>query len=106
VEPALLAGDDADPFDLCYRREQHEILGRALSHLRERERQIITLYYQQELTMKQIAVRINVDESRVSQLHSAALARLKATVNSLQHPRQANKANGTATLSMAVGAGV
>ena len=106
VEPALLVGDDADPFDLCYRREQHEILGRALSHLRERERQIITLYYQQELTMKQIAERINVDESRVSQLHSAALARLKATVNSLQHPRQANKANGTATLSMAVGAGV
>jgi RNA polymerase sigma factor for flagellar operon FliA len=106
VEPALLAGDDADPFDLCYRREQHEILGRALSHLRERERQIITLYYQQELTMKQIAERINVDESRVSQLHSAALARLKATVNSLQYPRQANKANGTGTLSMAVGAGV
>ena len=106
AEPALLAGDDADPFDLCYRREQREILGRALSHLRERERQIITLYYQQELTMKQIADRMNVDESRVSQLHSAALVRLKASVNSLLHPRQANKAAGPATLSMAVGAGM
>jgi len=105
VEPALLAGDDADPFDLCYRREQHEILGRALSHLRERERQIINLYYQQELTMKQIAVRMNVDESRVSQLHSAALARLKASVNSLLHPRQ-SKASAPATLSMSVGGGV
>jgi RNA polymerase sigma factor for flagellar operon FliA len=106
AEPALLAGNEADPFDLCYRREQREILGRALSHLRERERQIITLYYQQELTMKQIADRMNVDESRVSQLHSAALARLKASVNCLMHPRQIGKASRTAPLSMAVGAGV
>ena len=66
AEPALLADDDADPFDLCYRREQHEILGRALSHLRERERQIITLYYQQELTMKQIADRY--ERGRITRL--------------------------------------
>ncbi len=104
AEPALLADDDADPFDLCYRREQHEILGRALSHLRERERQIITLYYQEELTMKQIADRLNVDESRVSQLHSAALVRLRASVDSLQHPRR-GATSGTAALSKAVGAG-
>lgn len=103
AEPALLAGDDADPFDQCYRREQHAILGRALTHLRDRDRQIITLYYQQELTMKQIADRLNVDESRVSQLHSAALARLKAGVNSLLHPRPMG-ATGIAARSMAAGA--
>ena len=105
AEPALLAGNNADPFDLCYHREQHEILGRALSHLRERERQIITLYYEQELTMKQIADRLNVDESRVSQLHSAALVRLKASVDSLLHPCHA-ATSGTAILSKSVGAGV
>ena len=105
VEPALLADDGADPFDLCYRRERQEILGRALSHLRERDRQIIGLYYDQELTMKQIADRLHVDESRVSQLHSAALVRLKASVDSLLRPRHAATA-GTATLSRAVGAGV
>ena len=104
VEPALLADDDADPFDLCCRREQGEILSRALSHLRERERQIITLYYEQELTMKQIADRLNVDESRVSQLHSAALVRLKASVDSLLRPRHAVP-SGPASLSKAVGAG-
>jgi RNA polymerase sigma factor for flagellar operon FliA len=104
VEPALLADSDANPFDLCYRREQHELLGRALSHLRERERQIIVLYYEEELTMRQIADRLNVDESRVSQLHSAALARLKARVDSLQRPRQA-ATFGTNTLTRAVGAG-
>jgi RNA polymerase sigma factor FliA len=99
-EAALLASDDADPFDQCYRREQREILGRALTHLRERDRQIITFYYQQELTMKQIADRLNVDESRISQLHSAALVRLKASVDTLLHPRQA----GPAVLSMAAAA--
>jgi len=104
AEPALLAGDDGDPFDLCYRREQNEILGRALSHLRERERKIITLYYEQELTMKQIADRMNVDESRVSQLHSAALERLKAGVDCLLHPRHASTSR-TAILSKVAGTG-
>ncbi len=106
VESEQLAGDDADPFEQCYHREQQEILGRALSHLREREREIITLYYQQELTMKQIGERMKIDESRVSQLHSAALARLKGSVKSLLHPRQGSKSPARAAFSMAVGAGV
>jgi len=89
VEAGQLADDDADPFDQCYRRERREVLARALSHLRERDRQIITLYYEDELTMKQIADRLSVDESRVSQLHSAALVRLKATVSSLLRARPA-----------------
>jgi len=105
-EAELLAGDDADPFDLCYRREQQEMLGRALSHLREREREIINLYYHQELTMKQIAGRMNIDESRVSQLHSAALARLRAGMKSLLHPRLAQNAPAPAELSMTVGSGM
>jgi len=106
AEPALLAGDDADPFDQCYRREQQEFLGKALTHLREREREIISLYYQQELTMKQIAERMNIDESRVSQLHSAALTRLKASLKSFLRPRPSYKSSAPATLSMAVGGGV
>jgi len=106
VESSLLAGDDSNPFDLCYRREQQEILGRALSHLREREREIISLYYQQEMTMKQIAERMNIDESRVSQLHSAALARLRGSVKSFLRPRPRHEASAPATLSMAVGGGV
>ena len=102
TDPKLLPDGRDDPFDLCYRREQHEILGQALSQLRERERKIITLHHQHGLTMKQIAVRMHVDESRVSQIHSAALMRLRATVNSLLQPRPAEASTGT--LSMAAGA--
>ena len=86
VEPAFLAGDDPDPFDLCYRNEQREILARALSSLRERDRQIVTLYHKQGLTMRQVAELMSVDESRISQLHAAALVRLKASMHSLLHP--------------------
>ena len=105
AESSLLAGGDSDPFYQCYRREQQEVLGRALSHLREREREIIALYYQQELTMKQIADRMNIDESRVSQLHSAALACLKGSVKSFLRPRPNFEVAAPAALSMAVGGG-
>jgi len=78
-----------DPFDLCYRREQRDLVNRALERLPERERLIMTLYYQHDLTMKEIASRLAVDESRVSQLHSEALERLKARVQaSLAAPRK------------------
>ena len=78
-----------DPFDLCYRREQRDLVNRALERLPERERLIVTLYYQHDLTMKEIASRLAVDESRVSQLHAEALQRLKARVQaSLSSPRK------------------
>ncbi len=103
VEPGLLADESADPFELCYRREQKEILARALSHLRERDRLVINLYYEKELTMQQIADRLQVDESRISQLHSAALVRLKLGVDSLLRPPVA--AGESAPLQGAEGAG-
>jgi len=75
-----------DPFDLCYRREQRDLVNRALARLPERERLIMTLYYQHDLTMKEIAARLDVDESRVSQLHAEALERLKARVRASLSP--------------------
>jgi len=60
-------------------------------------------YYYEELTMKQIADRLNVDESRVSQLHSAALVRLKSAVESMLRPPHTTPSEVTATLSMAAG---
>jgi len=77
-----------DPFDLTYRREQRDLVNRALARLPERERLIVTLYYQQDLTMKEIAARLAVDESRVSQLHAEALQKLKARVRASLSPRK------------------
>jgi len=104
ADPALLAGDGPNPFDLAYRREQRETLARALAKLRERDRHILTLYYERGLTMQEIANRMNVDASRVSQLHAAALVRLKADISSMIHSTHAGSAKA-ATRSMAAGAG-
>lgn len=79
-EEDLPAGKDDNPFDLCYRREQRDLISRALGCLTERERSIITLYYKEARTMKQIGARLGIDESRVSQLHSAATVRLRSRV--------------------------
>jgi RNA polymerase sigma factor for flagellar operon FliA len=87
-EDALAADNDGHQFDSCYRREQREILDRALARIPQRERQIVRLYYQQELTMKEIGKKLGIDESRVSQLHSAALARLRLRVKDILSPPQ------------------
>ena len=104
ADPGLLIDGSDNPFDLCYLREQREILSRALSSLPERERQVVILYSQAGWTMKQIAQLIHVDESRVSQLHSAALVRLKARADSLLHPRE-GKLPESGLRSIAAGAG-
>ncbi len=53
-------------------------LAQAIDELPERERLIISLYYEQELNLKEIGAVLGVSESRVSQLHSQCAARLRA----------------------------
>ena len=82
----LPAPGQPDQVELCYRQEQRELLNRALDRAPEREREILSLYYEQDLTMKQIGDRLGIDESRVSQIHSAALNRLRSRVQTLLRP--------------------
>ncbi len=89
-EESLPADNHDNQFDLCYRNEQRALLDRALSRISERERTVITLYYQHDLTMKQIGEQLGIDESRVSQIHSAALAHLRTKVETMlraPHPQ-------------------
>lgn len=79
-----LADDrEPSPMDLCFRREQRDLLKRALDRLSEREQRVVRLYYDRELTMKQIGAKLRIDESRVSQLHSGAIARLRSGIRAL-----------------------
>jgi len=64
------------PDEHVERAELVRKLAEAISQLEERKRQIIILYYQQNLTMKQIAGVFNITEPRVSQLHASALFNL------------------------------
>ena len=55
-----------------------EMLADAISRLPEREKLVVTLYYYEELTLREIGEVLGVTESRVSQLHTKAILRLKA----------------------------
>jgi RNA polymerase sigma factor FliA len=84
----LPADNQRNQEDACYRREQRDLLAQALTRLSERERTVVTLYYEQEMTMKEIGEQLGIDESRVSQLHSAAIGHLRHRVQSmLRGPR-------------------
>ncbi|MNE55253.1 RNA polymerase sigma factor FliA [compost metagenome] len=54
----------------------------AIEALPEREKMVLTLYYQEELNLKEIGAVLDVGESRVSQLHSQAIKRLRARLAS------------------------
>lgn len=69
----LACADTASPDSQLERGELVEQLSKAMRELDERRLQIIILYYQQHLTMKQIAEVLEITESRVSQLHASAL---------------------------------
>jgi RNA polymerase sigma factor FliA len=79
----LPAADQADQFELCYREEQRDLIARSLDRVSERERLVLSLYYIQDLSMKEIGAQLGIDESRVSQIHSVAIKRLRSNVQSM-----------------------
>jgi RNA polymerase sigma factor FliA len=76
--PEFPADAKTRPDAICKRHEQNELLGRALHSLPLRYQSVVTMYYTDELTMKEIGQRLGVNESRVSQIHKAALRRMGA----------------------------
>ncbi|MCH2161904.1 MAG: FliA/WhiG family RNA polymerase sigma factor [Phycisphaerales bacterium] len=64
-----------DPFSAVQRQDLQSLLTKGLSRA---ERLIVILYYYEEMTMKEIGITLDLSESRVSQMHSSILARLKA----------------------------
>jgi RNA polymerase sigma factor for flagellar operon FliA len=67
-----------DPFQLTLRAEVRVLLDGAISQLDAKERQVLALYYLEELTMREVGLFLNIGESRVSQIHTGALIRLRA----------------------------
>ncbi|RAR64564.1 RNA polymerase sigma-28 (SigD/FliA/WhiG) subunit [Onishia taeanensis] len=77
-EPQAGAGGPQSPFAALVDSQQREQLVEAISALPEREKQLMALYYQEELNLKEIGAVLGVTESRVCQLHSQAVSRLRA----------------------------
>ena len=76
---------EEDPLFLCLAAESRQRLIDAIEELPEKERLVLTLYYYEELTMREIGLTLGVVESRVSQIHSGAVRRLRSALGQPAH---------------------
>jgi RNA polymerase sigma factor for flagellar operon FliA len=74
---------EEDPLFRCLRGEMEERLSGAIANLPDRERLVMTLYYFEEMTMREIGLALGVVESRVSQMHASAVIHLRAQLRDL-----------------------
>jgi RNA polymerase sigma factor for flagellar operon FliA len=73
-----VAEEGADPLSQLSDRRMREALVEAIKGLPEREQYVMSMYYEQDMNLKEIAAVLGVTESRVCQLHSQSIARLRA----------------------------
>ena len=85
--------DDPNPFDLCLRGEMRAHLAEAIAKLSQREQLILSLYYREELTMKEISEVVGVALSRVYQILQATLKKLRELLAHLQQEPSAGYAS-------------
>ena len=75
---------EEDPLFCCLKSEMQSKLAGAIDQLPERERLVMTLYYFEEMTMKEIGLTLGVVESRVSQIHASAVLHLRVALADLR----------------------
>jgi RNA polymerase sigma factor for flagellar operon FliA len=80
-EAELRAPDDITPEEELIKKEQKELLVELIDGLPEKERMVITLYYYEGFLLKDIAEMMQVTESRVSQIHSKVLMKMRAKLS-------------------------
>ncbi len=80
LKSTLESSDATAPFRQLEKKELIDKLAQAITGLNEKQRHLIVLYYQQDLTMKQIAEVFGVTEPRVSQIHASALFNLSVKI--------------------------
>ena len=85
---------EEDPLFRCLRGELEDRLADGIAHLPDRERLVMTLYYYEEMTMREIGLALGVVESRVSQVHASAVVHLRAALKDLAARGAFDRASG------------
>jgi RNA polymerase sigma factor for flagellar operon FliA len=78
--PDFPSKTDTHPDNMCAQEQLRMVLGVALKALPERYQTVVTLYYSQEMTMKNIGSVLGINESRVSQIHKSALEKMQVAL--------------------------
>jgi RNA polymerase sigma factor for flagellar operon FliA len=81
--PEFSDSPDRRPDRICARAELRSTLANAIRLLPERHQMVVTLYYYNEMTMKEIGTVLGINESRVSQIHKTSLDRMAAGLDSI-----------------------
>ena len=89
----LPTSPEEDPLFQCMKGERKQLLVDAIEGLPEKERLVLTLYYYEELTMKEIGLTLGVVESRVSQIHTAAVLRLRSAMGAARPAKRSRIRN-------------
>jgi RNA polymerase sigma factor for flagellar operon FliA len=84
IEETLESSDSYNPDVVAEKDEIKKLIAKALSDLPEREKQVLILYYYEGLTLKEIGSILSVTESRVSQLHTKAIMRLRGKLEKIK----------------------
>jgi RNA polymerase sigma factor for flagellar operon FliA len=87
--------EDLSPYSLYYKKEVLQLLRNSIEQLSDRERQLLALYYYEELTMKEIGIILGVGEARVSQMHSAAVRKVRGFMNDSEPARDGGRSHVT-----------
>jgi RNA polymerase sigma factor for flagellar operon FliA len=80
--PLLPDAPEDGPETLLEENQFREALAQAIASLPERERLVLSLYYEQELNLREIGAILEVSESRVCQIHGQAVLRVRARLDS------------------------
>jgi RNA polymerase sigma factor for flagellar operon FliA len=95
----ISAAPEETPLFACLKAEMKQFLIDAMAALPEKECKVLALYYYEELTMKEVGAVLGIGESRVSQIHSLAMLRLRARLNPVLHPAEPkSQAKGAGTI--------
>jgi RNA polymerase sigma factor (sigma-70 family) len=87
IESAPSAGRD-NPLELCLEVEIKAQLAAVISRMSERDQRILSLYYYEEITMKEVSEVVGIGVSRVSQIRAGAILKLRASLAHLRDLRQ------------------
>jgi RNA polymerase sigma factor for flagellar operon FliA len=78
--------NEEDPYEQALRSEMTTLLEAAIAGLSGRDRKVLSLYHFQELTMKEVGAIMHIGQARVSQIHSAAMVRLRVQLSTALVP--------------------
>jgi RNA polymerase sigma factor FliA len=79
--PEFPSAPETQPDHMCSREQLRLVLDRAMTTLPDRYKQVVMLYYTNEMTMKEIGGVLGINESRVSQIHKAALEKMNVALH-------------------------